>query len=235
MGIPVPTRSRPLAGDLRSLPAALGAPLQTSLLPFLGMGVSPSAQPPVALSTLSHTLSHSFLVQHTLIHAQIHTNVYTSIVIWTLICAHTLIRHSSLHALTLIHCHMCTYTLISLYLYIHMPSHLSTLVHTHIPYLHVLTYTHTYACTHLSLTSWEPVDLGPIQAKGAGSWERQVGGATGRRWSAPSGGPTSRRLPKEPVVRAQPDPLRASLNGWGPLPQTPPTAWGQAGGRALQG
>lgn len=137
------------------------------------------------------------------------------------------------HSYTLPHVHIYTHIFVSVHSYALTPWH--TCSHTHIPYLHVLTYTHTYACTHLSLTSWEPVDLGSIEAKRAGSWERQVGGATGCRWSAPSGGPTSRRLPKEPVVRAQPDPLRASLNGWGPLPQTPPTAWGQAGGRALRG
>lgn len=84
-----------------SPPGSLSPTARTSLLPFLRMGSPLLPQPQVALSTLSH----SFLVQHTLIHAQIHTNVYTSILIWTLICAHTLIFAYS-HSYTLPHVHL---------------------------------------------------------------------------------------------------------------------------------
>lgn len=75
---------------------------------------------------------------------------------------------------------MCIYTFISLYLYIHACLHLNhTCSYTHVRYFYVLPYTCTYACTHLSLTSWGPMDQGSIQAKRSGSWERQIGGAMG--------------------------------------------------------
>ena len=147
---PFPSPS-PLPGPADSPAWEWGSPLLLS-------------QPRVALSALSHTLSHLFLVQHKLSHAQMHTDVYTSIHICTLMyaiicvtgshmCSQTHCTHSSLHILTRIniHCAVYTYTFISLYILMHLD--LSTLVHRCAHHLHVLTYTPTYACTHLSLTS----------------------------------------------------------------------------------